>query len=704
MRVLYVTQALDLDEPVLSTYHEWVAALAERVDHVEAICLKEGRHALPKNVRVHSLGKENGRHSKMQYALRFFKLSWKLRNEYDVVFVHMNQEYILIAGWLWKLLGKKVYLWRNHYAGSVLTDIAAAFCEKVFCTSTYSYTAKYAKTVLMPVGVDTGRFTSDGSEVRSPRSVLFMARMAPSKHPEVLLEALRVLMERSVEFTATFVGSPLPEHARYYESLIQKNEQYGLTSRVTFLPAVPNDQLLDLYRRHTLFVNCSRPGMLDKTQFEAASSGAQVVTASPEAAVRIPGSSYFDLHLPSSLPNVLEKALAKSTGPLDLEEESLRTLIGKIHTTLSNSPEKKKVLIAINCFNIGGAPTVALAHLRSLDRTKYEPWLMTLYASKPANLLDEARAAVGKDHVVEFSLKGRSPFDFGTLLSVYRFLRREHFDAVVTHLFLANLLIRPLAVLAGVRRIISFEHSRYEEKRTWQKICDRVLAQFTFRIVVATEVIASFTAKQERIAPERFFILPNPVAIPERDDAILAALRTDWELPEGTFIFLCIGRFSEEKGHRYLIEAARLLAGSDTGFQVRIIGHGSQEGALRSLVHEAGVASCVQIITDPVRAPHGYYLADAFVLPSLREGESIVAREAMCAGLPVVASDLPTLRPLLTGGAEFVPAADPEALASSMRLILRDQSKRELLAARNLAKASEFDTAQVMRTFESLLV
>ena len=71
----------------------------------------------------------------------------------------MNQEYVLIAGWLWKLLGKRTYLWRNHYAGSWLTDVAAVFCTKVFCTSKHSYTVKYKKTVLMPVGVDTERFT-----------------------------------------------------------------------------------------------------------------------------------------------------------------------------------------------------------------------------------------------------------------------------------------------------------------------------------------------------------------------------------------------------------------------------------------------------------------------------------------------------------------------------------------------------------------
>src|SRR6185503_16028275 len=143
MKLFVITQALDLDDPVLSAYHGWVVELAKHVESIEAVCLQEGRHELPANVRVHSLGKERGEVGAIAYGLRFIQIAWSLRRNYDVVFVHMNQEYLLIAGWLWKLLGKRIYIWRNHYAGSWATDFAALFCTKLFCTSPSSYTAKY---------------------------------------------------------------------------------------------------------------------------------------------------------------------------------------------------------------------------------------------------------------------------------------------------------------------------------------------------------------------------------------------------------------------------------------------------------------------------------------------------------------------------------------------------------------------------------
>lgn len=276
MKLLFVIQALDLDDPTLSVYHEWVAALAARCDSVVAICLKEGRHALPANVRVYSLGKEQGSVSGITYALRFLRLVWRLRHDYDRVFVHMNQEYILIAGWLWELMNKPVYLWRNHYAGSWLTDLAASTCTKVFCTSKHSYTAKYKKTVLMPVGVDTERFAISNIN-RVPHSILFLARMAPSKRPDILLDALKIIDSRDITYTADFYGDPLPEDMSYYDALVRRS-----TDRIRFFPGVPNQDTPEVYAAHDIFVNCSKSGMFDKTLFEGAASGSLVLAASDD--------------------------------------------------------------------------------------------------------------------------------------------------------------------------------------------------------------------------------------------------------------------------------------------------------------------------------------------------------------------------------------------------------------------------------------
>jgi len=192
MRILICTQVMDKKDSALGFFQKWVASLAPHYEGVEVICLKEGDHSLPSNVRVHSLGKETSAGlrfmKRFRYVIRFYSLIWNLRKNYDIVFVHMNQEYILLGGFLWKLFSKKIFMWRNHYDGSILTDIAATFCEKVFCTSKFSYTARYKKTVLMPVGVDEESAHMDESIARTPRSILFLGGSMNQRDPMCLLK------------------------------------------------------------------------------------------------------------------------------------------------------------------------------------------------------------------------------------------------------------------------------------------------------------------------------------------------------------------------------------------------------------------------------------------------------------------------------------------------------------------------------------
>ncbi len=278
MKLLIVTQAVDEKDHYLSFFTGWLQTFSTHFDSIEVICLKEGTHSLPSNVRVHSLGKENGV-GRLAYIFAFYKYAWTLRKSYDAVFVHMNQEYILIAGILLKLLGKKIYLWRNHYAGSFWTDLAAKFCTKVFYTSKSSYTAKFRSAHKMPVGVDTNRFEGGGA-ARIPRSILFFARFAPSKRPDVFVEALAALKKRGNIFSASVVGTALEQDRAYEISVREHAHILGLDDVLTFKEGVPFAEAPNVFAQHDIFVDLGSSGMYNKMLFEAAASGCLVLAAS----------------------------------------------------------------------------------------------------------------------------------------------------------------------------------------------------------------------------------------------------------------------------------------------------------------------------------------------------------------------------------------------------------------------------------------
>ncbi len=271
MKILILTQAVDLDDPVLGFFHDWIKGFAERFDQVSVVCLKKGRFDLPSNVSVFSLGKESGR-SKIKYVKNFFSFIFGLHDKYDSVFVHMNQEYVLLGAWFWKIWGKKVYMWRNHPKGSLLTVLAVLLCDKVFCTSSYSFTAKFKKTSIMGVGIDTSKFfikNKNSESLDKDKKILFLSRMSPIKRPDMLIDALNILHEKGVDFEANFYGDPLPKDLEYYKSLKDKVLDYKLDKKVNFYGSVSNDLTPDIYNSHGIFVNLTPSGSFDKTIIES---------------------------------------------------------------------------------------------------------------------------------------------------------------------------------------------------------------------------------------------------------------------------------------------------------------------------------------------------------------------------------------------------------------------------------------------------
>lgn len=283
MKLLIITQKVDRNDPILGFFHRWIVEFAKNCEKVTVICLMQGEYDLPENVKVLSLGKEKGI-SRLKYLFNFYRYIWQERKNYDTVFVHMNQEYVILGWKFWKLWGKKIWLWRNHPQGSLWTRIAVFVSDRVFCTSKYSFTARFKKTEIMPVGIDTDFFKRDISIEKKPNSILFLGRISPIKKPEILIEAAGLLKKENIDFTLTIVGDPLPKDEIFYLNLKSRVGELDLENEVTFLPSVSNNETVKIYNSHEIFINLTPTGSLDKTIFEAMACETFVLTSNPSLA------------------------------------------------------------------------------------------------------------------------------------------------------------------------------------------------------------------------------------------------------------------------------------------------------------------------------------------------------------------------------------------------------------------------------------
>jgi len=344
MKLLIFTQAFDRQDATLSVYHDWILAIAKAYEKVTIICLKKGEYEVPEHVTVLSLGKERGA-SRLQYVWNFYRYVFATRRSYDSVFVHMNQEYVLLGGLLWKMWGKKIYLWRNHHAGSLFTDIAAALCTRVFCTSKFSYTAKYARTVIMPVGIDTDIFTRDPRIIKSEKTILFLARIAPVKKPHVLLQALDLLKTKGITVKADIYGDPLPKDTAYAESLKQIVVDKGLSDTVFFRGGIPNKEAVRVYNEHDVFINLSSSGMYDKTIFEAMACESIIIASNKNLQGLIGDEYIFEEDNAAQLAEKMETFLALPVSEKQQRAKALRRIVIEKHS-LTGLAEKLATIIS----------------------------------------------------------------------------------------------------------------------------------------------------------------------------------------------------------------------------------------------------------------------------------------------------------------------------------------------------------------------
>ena len=280
MKLLITTQVVDKDDPALGFFHRWIEEFAKHCESIEVICLKEGTHTLPSNVHVHSLGKEKGSVSPFLYAIRFKVLSWKLRNTYDAVFVHMNPEYIVLEGFMWRLLGKKIGLWYLHRSVTFRLRLAELFVNVIFTASTESFRLQTKKLKIVGHGIDLSQFRAADREKQDEMQIITTGRVAPAKRVKEMLSALDILHARDIPFHFIIAGGPgTPDDQKYAEELTEMISQKPYHAHVSFLGSIPHDEIPRLLANSDLFINLSTTGSMDKAVLEAFASEVPVVSS-----------------------------------------------------------------------------------------------------------------------------------------------------------------------------------------------------------------------------------------------------------------------------------------------------------------------------------------------------------------------------------------------------------------------------------------
>ncbi len=264
-RLVFLTQSVDPNHPVLAATIPKIRALADRVDEVVVLAQSGHGDGLPRNVQVRSFGaaSQPGR-------------VWRFERELmralpaDAVVAHMVPVYVLLAAPFVRTRRIPLLLWYTHWKASTQLRVAERLATAIVSVDRRSFPLGSAKVRPIGHGIDVSEFNCSDRGGRNGLRTLVLGRYSPAKGIETILRAVRQVDGVEVELHGAALSSLERRHRAELERL-------GFPLGET----IPRAQVPQLFDQADALVNNMEAGAPDKVVYEAAAACLPVLASNP---------------------------------------------------------------------------------------------------------------------------------------------------------------------------------------------------------------------------------------------------------------------------------------------------------------------------------------------------------------------------------------------------------------------------------------
>ena len=353
---------------------------------------------------------------------------------------------------------------------------------------------------------------------------------------------------------------------------------------------------------------------------------------------------------------------------------------------------------------MGGVEKTLLSLLPRLKEENFDVKVCTLYRK---DILSDEMEKKGIP-VINIGMRARMDIDMKYLkgiINLAKFIKRERFHVVHTHLYRANTPGRIAAILAKVPVIIANEHNIDSWKTLKQRKMDRFLSRFTDKIIAVSEGVKSFYVNEVGIPEEKIEVIYNGVDLERFEKEIdIKNKKRELSIPVNSPLIGTIGRLQPQKDHKNFLKASSLILKKFPDAHFLIVGGGSLRGKLEDFAKKLGIEKNIHFLGERKDIEEILPLMDIFVLSSKREGFPITILEAMACGIPVVATSVGGTPELVESGKEgfLVPPENPHILSDAIVNLLRKEELGKEMGRNGRERVKSFSIERMVERTESL--
>jgi len=369
-----------------------------------------------------------------------------------------------------------------------------------------------------------------------------------------------------------------------------------------------------------------------------------------------------------------------------------------------------RILVLSACFppSRGGVERCVHELTKRLASKGYKMVVSTQVRTNGAPLEEKTSNGVEvfRFHVKSYLLE--MPFGFGTAFEVLR----QDFDVLHAHGMTPG--VTDLGVffakLRGKRVVLTYHNDAETfQNGVWGKIATQLYVNLSILVTAISDVVISSTESYASTSPtlsrfkQKLKIIPMGVDFKKFQKPLHNNNNS-----QNRKNLLFVGQIRKYKGIDTLIDAFKMVSSEyKNGINLTIVGIGPELDSLKAKANDIGVNESILFtggVSDEILEEY-YRSSDLLILPSIgrREAFGIVLLEAMSAGKPVIASDIPGVSEIVNaGGGVLVEPGKPRALADAILNLIKDERKYQSISEQSRRAASAFDWDIIADRYEKV--
>lgn len=317
--------------------------------------------------------------------------------------------------------------------------------------------------------------------------------------------------------------------------------------------------------------------------------------------------------------------------------------------------EQIRVLQVLGGLNRGGAETMIMNLYRAMDKSNVQ-FDFVIHNANEDSYVKEIEAAGGKVYVFpQLSLKNLTSYkkhwrDF--------FVEHPEYKILHSHVRSYAVVFVRIAKRYGVKTIV---HSHSTSNGSGLKALVKDVLQLPIRresdyLFACSKISGEWLFGKKAVASPKYRMVKNAIDTDKYrvDPKIRSKYRTDLNI-NGKTVYGHIGRLSEPKNHKFLLQIFRVIVDNAPESVLLIIGEGPYRAQIETWIKELKLEQ--NAIMTGVRSdiPQLLSAMDVFLFPSLWEGLPVTVIEAQAAGLPCLVSDKITSEVAVTEAITYLP-------------------------------------------------